>query len=142
VSILLLSGCTSSHYRQSADKEVYGIIQGIDNQVFGRTNAFTIDTPYSGRDPKTIPPNEIIEGRMATNRLILNLDQALQIAVKNSREYQAQKEQLYLTALTRRNARTGIRTAPTTALTRARPRRDGAFGARSASANCSGRAGS
>jgi outer membrane protein TolC len=98
--MLLLSGCTSSHYRQSADKEVYGIIQGIDNQVFGRTNAFTIDTPYSGRDPKTIPPNEVIESRTVTNRMILNLDQALGVAVKHSREYQTQKEQLYLTALT------------------------------------------
>ena len=100
VSVVLLSGCTSSHYRRSADKEAYGIIQQIDNQVFGRTNAFTIDTPYSTRDPKTIPPDEIIEGRAATNRLILNLDEALDLAVRNSREYQTQKEQLYLTALT------------------------------------------
>src|SRR5512137_1723915 len=98
VGVVLLSGCTASHYRRSADKEVYGIIQQVDNQVFGRTNAFTIDTPYSGRDPKTIPPDEIIEGRTSTNRLILNLDQALDFAVRNSREYQTQKEQLYLTA--------------------------------------------
>jgi outer membrane protein TolC len=100
VSVVLLPGCTSSHYRRSADKEAYGIIRQIDNQVFGRTKAFTIDTPFSGRDPKTIPPDEIIESRITTNRLILNLDQALDFAVRNSREYQTQKEQLYLTALT------------------------------------------
>jgi len=105
VSVVLLSGCTSSHYRRSADKEVYGIIQQIDNRVFGRTNAFKIDTPFSGRNPKTIPPDEIIEARMATNRLILNLDEALDFAVRNSREYQTQKEQLYLTALTLTGAR-------------------------------------
>ena len=85
-SVVLMSGCTSSHYRRSADKEVYGIIRQIDNQVFGRTNAFTIDTPFSGRDPKTIPPDEIIEGRTATNRLMLNLGEALDFAVRNSRE--------------------------------------------------------
>jgi outer membrane protein TolC len=105
VSVLLWSGCTSSHYRKSADKEVYGIIQGVDNQVFGRTNAFTIDTPYSGRDPKTIPPEEIIGNRTVTNRLILNLDQALALAVQNSREYQTEKERLYLTGLTLTGAR-------------------------------------
>ncbi len=99
------AGCSSTHYRQSADKEVYGIIQGIDNQIFGHTNAFTIDTPYSGRAPKTIPPEEIIESRTPTNRLILDLDQVLDVAVKNSRDYQTQKEQLYLTALTLTGAR-------------------------------------
>jgi outer membrane protein TolC len=100
VSLLLCSGCGSAHYRQSADKDVYGIIQQIDNRIFGRTNAFTIDTPFSGRDPKTIPPNEIIEGRTVTNRLVLDLEQSLDLSIKNSREYQTEKEQLYLTALT------------------------------------------
>jgi outer membrane protein TolC len=100
LSLLFGSGCSNTHYRRSADKEVYGIIQKIDKQVFGRTNVFTIDTPFSGRDPKTIPPSEIIAERTATNRLILNLDQALDLALKNSREFQTQKEQLYLSALT------------------------------------------
>jgi outer membrane protein TolC len=105
LSLLVGTGCSSAHYRRSADKEVYSIIHRIDNQVFGRTNGFTIDTSYSSRDPVTIPPKEIIDGRTSTNRLIINLDQALRIAVKHSREYQAQKEQLYLTALTLTGAR-------------------------------------
>jgi outer membrane protein TolC len=100
VAALLLGGCTSAHYRKSADKEVYNIIQQVDRQVFGETNAFTINTPYSSRDPQTIPPREIISDRTTSNRIILNLDQALDLAVKNSREYQTQKEQLYLAALT------------------------------------------
>ena len=105
LGIFALSGCTAKHYRQSADKEVYRIIQAVDRQVFGHTNDFTIDTPYSNRDPKTILPAEIIDDRSATNRRIVNLDQALDLAVKYSREYQAQKEQLYLSALSLTGAR-------------------------------------
>lgn len=98
-------GCTARHHRKSADKEVYRILQEVDRRVFGQTNEFTINTPYSQRDPRTIPPAEIIESRTATNRRVLNLDQALELAVQHSREYQSQKEQLYLTALTLTGAR-------------------------------------
>ena len=36
------------------------IRQQVDQRVFGQTNAFTVDTSYSDRDPKAIPPAEII----------------------------------------------------------------------------------
>ncbi len=104
-AVLLLGGCTSGHYRKSADKEVYRILQDYDRRVFGRTNEFTIDTVYSARDPKTIPAAEIIDSRSATNRRVINLSKALELAVQNSREYQTQKEQLYLTALSLTGAR-------------------------------------
>jgi len=102
---LLLAGCTANHYRKSADNETYAIVQGMERRVFGHTNEFTINTRYSGRDVKTIPPAEIIEDRTSSNRFVVNLDQALNLAVANSREYQTQKEQLYLTALTLTGAR-------------------------------------
>ena len=102
---MLLGGCTAAHYRRSADKEVYKILQQVDQQVFQRTNLFSIDTAYSDRDPKTILPAEIIADRTATNRRVINLEQSLNLAVRNSREYQTQKEQLYLTALTLTGAR-------------------------------------
>ncbi len=102
---LLAVGCTSSHYRKSADKEVYNIIKSVDNQVFGRTNDFSINTRYSARDPKAIPSAEIIEDRTGTNRMVINLSKALELAVQSSREYQTQKEQLYLTSLTLTGAR-------------------------------------
>jgi|YNPNPStandDraft_1061719.scaffolds.fasta_scaffold00919_9 outer membrane protein TolC len=98
--LILISGCSTAHYRRSADREVYRIIQQVENGVFGRTNKFSIDTRYSGRDPASIAPDEIIGERMSTNRRILNLEQALDLAIRNSREYQSQREQLYLTALT------------------------------------------
>jgi outer membrane protein TolC len=96
----LLAGCSAKHYRRSADKEVYGILQAYEKKIFGVTNEFNINTLYSGREPKSIAPTEIIEDRSATNVRVLNLNQVLNLAIRSSREYQAQKEQLYLTALT------------------------------------------
>ena len=105
ISGLLLAGCTASHYRKAADKETYGIVQQMEKRVFGHTNEFTINTRYSGRAAKTIPPAEIIDDRSTTNRVVVNLDQALGLALENSREYQDQKELLYLTALELTGAR-------------------------------------
>jgi len=102
---LLLGGCSSAHYERSADSQVYHILSRYEDQVFGHTNDFTIDTRYSGRLPELIPPSEIITDRQASNTMIVSLDQALDIAVDNSREYQTEKEQLYLTALSLTGAR-------------------------------------
>jgi hypothetical protein len=96
----VLSGCTAGHYRRSADKEVYGIIEQYERKIFGHTNAFTIDTPYSARKPKAIPPAELIANRLQTGRRALTIAQALDLAVSNSRDYQSAKETLYLTTLT------------------------------------------
>jgi outer membrane protein TolC len=102
---LLLAGCTASHYRKSADNETYAIVQHMEQRVFGRTNTFSIDTRYSGREPRSIPPAEILNDRSGSNLVVLNLDRALELAVENNRDYQSQKEQLYLTALTLTGAR-------------------------------------
>ena len=47
-----LSGCTAAHYHRSADKETYRIVQHYEQKIFGHTNAFTIDSPYSARKPE------------------------------------------------------------------------------------------
>jgi outer membrane protein TolC len=96
----LLSGCSTTHYRNSADKEVYGIIQQAERQVFGHTNRFSIDTAYSGRKPTTVLPDELIASREVTNRRTLTILQALDLAATQSRRYQAEKDKLYLTTLT------------------------------------------
>jgi outer membrane protein TolC len=98
-ALVLLAGCSADYYHKEADKEVYGIIQTVEQQIFGQTNEFTIDTRFSPRAHQLILPEEIIEERTATNRRTLTLDDAMRLAVVNSREYQTQKEQLYLTAL-------------------------------------------
>jgi outer membrane protein TolC len=102
---LALSGCTTSYYRRDADNEAYRIVQHVEGQIFGHTNAFNIDTPYSSRRPEEILPAELIEDRLQTNRRVLKLEEALEMAFRNSRRYQTEKERLYLTALTLTGAR-------------------------------------
>jgi outer membrane protein TolC len=102
---VILSSCSTAHYRRSADKEVYGIIQQAQRQVLGQTNAFTIETAYSARKPEEILPAELIEDRLQTNRRALTIDMALDLAAHNSRRYQAAKETLYSTALSLTDAR-------------------------------------
>ena len=97
---LVLTGCTTSSFRRSADRSAYGIIQHAENKVLGHTNAFTIDTPYSGRKPQDILPEELIQERLQTNQRVLSIEGAIEQAMKNSRDYQTQKETLFRTALT------------------------------------------
>lgn len=100
LAVALLAGCSAKQYRSQADREVYGIIQAVEQQVFGHTGRFEIDTEWSSRDPDSILAPEIIEDRLATNRLQLSLQDALNLAASQSRRYQTEKERLYLTALT------------------------------------------
>src|SRR5678816_3354514 len=84
---ILLAGCTARHYRISADKEVYNIIQQKEKAALGGTNAFTIDTPYSQRKPDDIKSQEIIADRMRETKETVTLTDALRIALENNREY-------------------------------------------------------
>ncbi|MBI3414812.1 MAG: TolC family protein [Verrucomicrobia bacterium] len=95
-----LAGCSSVHYRKSADKEVYQILKEKQTSTLGKTNAINIDTPYSPRDPQKIQSDEILQDRLGSGRRKLTLDDALKIAIESSRNYQFRKESLYLTALT------------------------------------------
>jgi outer membrane protein TolC len=105
--VTAFSACTPARYRRSADKEVYKIIQEKQGAALGKTNAFTIDTPYSHRKPDDIKAQEIIADRMRQAKHTLALADALRIAFENSRQYQLRKEDLYLSALTL----TGVRFA-------------------------------
>lgn len=100
IPAILLCGCRASYYRKSADREVYKIIQAKQQQVLGKTNAFSIQTPYSSRQPKDIPAKEIVQQRQQTDKELLNLTDALSIAIQKNRQYQLRKENLYLSALT------------------------------------------
>ena len=94
-----LLGCSTSEYHRQADDENYEIIRRVESQVFGRTNGFSIDTRYSDRKPKEVEAPEIIRERMIDGDLRLNLQDALEIAFQNSRTFQREKENLYLSAL-------------------------------------------
>jgi len=97
--VALLAGCTAKQHRKSADKQVYKIIEEKQKEAFGETNAFSIATPYSSRDPKEIKHQEIIDDRQREAKQILTLTDALRIALESNRQYQLQKENLYISAL-------------------------------------------
>lgn len=100
-----LSGCTAKHYRKSADKETYKIVQEVEKELFGATNHFTINTPYSDRKPQEILPPELIFDRLQTNTRLLTIEDALDLSATTSRRYQTEKERLYLAALSLTGAR-------------------------------------
>lgn len=103
--LVFLAGCSTTRHRAAADREVYEIIEQRVTDVPGMETEFSIER----QEPQTeaLPlvaeadvkeyfgdagPEEIGSG-------IISLNQALDIAVKNSREYQSEKERLYLAAL-------------------------------------------
>ncbi|HON08862.1 MAG TPA: hypothetical protein PLW02_12265, partial [Verrucomicrobiota bacterium] len=103
-ALLVLAGCTTKYYTRSADKEAYKIIAEKTQMVTNMDTKFTI---------KTNPPPELSdckindkvdealgpEADIEKGAYVITLDKALELAVKHSREYQAQKESLYLRAL-------------------------------------------
>ncbi len=100
VCVVLWLGCsTPAEHFADADKEALGIIEKRQKQLFGEENEFGIKTPYSDRELGDIPPSEIILNRFADGTNIITLPKALEMAVKKSRDYQLQRETLYLSAL-------------------------------------------
>ena len=98
--ILFLVGCSSTAYRKGADSDVYQIVAKVEEQMFGSASGFSIETAYTGIDPDDITPDDIFSERNRLNRQTLSIDAAIDLAIKQNRRYQTQKEQLYLTALT------------------------------------------
>src|SRR3954470_23763551 len=84
VAAALLCGCTAKHYRKSADKQVYKIIQEKQQEALGKTNEFTINTPYSNRKPDDIKAQEIIADRQREGKQLLTLSDALRVGVEQS----------------------------------------------------------
>jgi outer membrane protein TolC len=113
---LLLAGCTAAHYRRTADRDAYRVIQQKSPRVPNMEPNFTIERtnqlsleglPVSTNVPDFLGP----DGERERGARILRLEDALDIAVKYSRAYQSRKEQLYLSALsltTERHAFTPI----------------------------------
>jgi len=98
-----LAGCSPEHYRKSADREVYGIIQAKSQAVPGMVSDFTIER--TDRDvladcPRADGPapadSQDAEGPPEQQApVLLSLEKALEIAALNSRRYQTEKESVY-----------------------------------------------
>jgi outer membrane protein TolC len=76
--------------KESADDQVYAILGATSEQVVGERRSFAVERPVDTLRQRLL-------GEHAPVRL--SLPQALDVAAENSREFQRQKEQLYLTAL-------------------------------------------
>ncbi len=91
VGLLWASGCTTKEqYKQQADEEVYKILDQKWQDSFGyKANYKVID-----EEPNTV---DVIA--MVPPSKTLSQAQAVSIATKYNRDYQSQKESLYLSAL-------------------------------------------
>ena len=102
--MLGLAGCTNGYYRKSADREVYRAIRGKTPLVrnmdtnfnIGQTNVISLKGfPVSTNAPDYLGP----DGERERGARVLGLEDSLNLAVHYSRNYQLQKEQLYLSGL-------------------------------------------
>jgi len=99
IGALALVACKTSYYRDKTDRAVYAILDQIQADLFGKEEDFTIDTRYSERDVDEVTREEILADRSLQQAMEINVDRALELAIEGSREYQTQKESLYLSAL-------------------------------------------
>jgi outer membrane protein TolC len=91
IALLSLAACyTAEGNRAWADRAVYGILDNATEKVLGETREFVVERPI-----------DTLRKRLMTDSapVKLTLAQALDVAAENSREFQSQKENLYLAAL-------------------------------------------
>jgi outer membrane protein TolC len=89
----ILGGCSPDFHKADADKEVYKIIDSKWHPSFGQK------TNYIVADSNIPSPNDLKIDGFPVMPEKLSLAQTVAIATANSRNYQTQKENLYLTAL-------------------------------------------
>ncbi len=86
----MVGACSPKHYKADADKEVYKIIDKKWKGDFGQKVNYTISDV-------TPSPNDVQVEVPSTG--VISLARAAAIATAHNRDYQKQKEDLYLTAL-------------------------------------------
>jgi len=85
-------GCAQHNYKKEADDQVYNIIDQKWDEKFGTKNNYKI----SDTEPLS---NDIQIEKKVTDFGVLTLPQAVALATAYNREYQTQKEALYIMAL-------------------------------------------
>ena len=89
---LLVSGCSTEHYKADADKEVEKILEEKWEGDFGSQANYRISDVEPGEEDVAVAPAAEVSGR-------LSLAEAVALATAHNRNYQSQKESLYLSAL-------------------------------------------
>lgn len=115
------ASCSTDHFQTSADTEVAGIVARNQTAVLPAPAApLDITTPYTGIHPKHIPAELIVRQRQADKPRYISLEEAVAISVRSRRDYQSEKEALYLVALDLTRARHVYSPAITTLGTQAK----------------------
>jgi len=102
--VLVVAGCSSNYFRKSADNQVYSIIKSKSPLVQNADPHFTIEQTNLP-SLEAFPINTNVQsflgpdGERENGARMLRLEDALRVAVMESRSYQSRKEQLYLSAL-------------------------------------------
>lgn len=96
-AVIICGGCTRNIYRRSADEDAYAAISEKSGLVPGMPESFTIEkeTEFDTLTAK----DQSDTGAMTGHVLVLTLEKALEIAVDNNRDFQKQKEALFIKAL-------------------------------------------
>jgi outer membrane protein TolC len=89
--LALLVACSTAAYRREADDQVYDILRSAARGVTGDAKTFKIERPVDTLRRQLLTTKEAVT---------LSLTDALDVAAANSREFQRQKEILYLSGLT------------------------------------------
>lgn len=103
---LFSTSCSTDHYVNSADNEVRGIIEHNQLLVLDTPpEPVEIDSEYSELNPKYVQSEVIVRDRQSTEPMRLTLNEAIDLSVHHRRDYQSEKESLYLVALDLTRAR-------------------------------------
>ena len=92
VSLFCVTGCIEHNYKKEADEQVYSIIDRKWQKDFGTKANYRISDVAPS-------PNDIQIERTVPASGILTLRDAVALTTAHNREYQAQKEALYIKAL-------------------------------------------
>ncbi|MHC4982131.1 MAG: TolC family protein [Planctomycetota bacterium] len=108
--LLAPAGCTPEQYAKQADKVAYGLLAAGQDVALGEPKAFdviyqplAVEKAPDGRDVIRLGEKVISIG--VGPPTVLRLTECLEIAFRNSRSFQTNKEQLYSEALALANAR-------------------------------------
>lgn len=98
------AGCSSKYWRKSADRDASRLLQEKFPAVPNMDTNFSVETPDPLRLenlPAAPEPGEFLgtEGAAEQGARVLNLPTALDLAVRQSREFQNRRELLFLEAL-------------------------------------------
>jgi outer membrane protein TolC len=102
--VLAAAGCSSKYWKDSADREATKLIREKTPRVPNMDTNFTIE-PRPPIALETLPPagepGDYLgpDGESERGARVLPLDLCLDLAVRQSRDYQTRKEVLYLSAL-------------------------------------------